>query len=312
MSKYKGVKDIPDEEYVAPGSALCAGCGAEIIARHMLKVLGRDTIMVNVPGCYAISTLFPYTAVKVPYVFAVFGSGAAVAQGIRDGLDILKRKRGVNNERVDYKVLVYVGDGAAYDIGFQSTSAAIHRNLDFYFICYDNEAYGNTGFQLSGATPYASMTTTSFPIGASVGNEYGKKNLFEIWRAHKPPYIATISISHITDMLNKFEKAREFKGPKLFIALSICPTGWGSPRERTIHIARLAVETGIWPLKEAVYGEVRHTFIPRRLKPVEEYLKTQRRFRHLFKPVRREEEINKIQKDVESYWKEVWEMELKK
>ncbi len=310
MSRYRGVKDIPEEEYVAPGSALCAGCGAEIIARHMLKVLGRDTIMVNVPGCYAISTLFPYTAVKVPYVFAVFGSGAAVAQGIRDGLDILREKRGVNNDRVNYKVVVYVGDGAAYDIGFQSTSAAIHRNLDFYFVCYDNEAYGNTGFQLSGATPYASMTSTSPPLGDSVGNEYGKKDIFEIWRAHRAPYVATISVSHVTDMLNKFEKAKEFRGPKLFVALSICPTGWGASQEDTVRIARLAVETGMWPLKEAVYGEVKHTFIPRRLKPVEEYLKTQRRFRHLFKPVRRDEEISRIQREVEEYWRRVWEKEL--
>ncbi len=312
MSKFRSVKDIPDDEYVAPGSSLCAGCGSEIIARHMLKVLGKDTIFVNVPGCYAISTLFPFTAVKVPFVFAVFGSGAAVAQGIKDGLDILREKRGINNERVNYKVVVYVGDGAAYDIGFQSTSAAIHRNLDFYFVCYDNEAYGNTGFQLSGATPYASRTSTSEPLGGSVGNVYRKKDIFEIWRAHRAPYIATISVSHITDMLNKFEKAKQFKGPKLFVALSICPTGWGASEEETVRIARLAVETGMWPLKEAVYGEVKHTFIPRRLKPVEEYLKTQRRFRHLFHPVRREEDIKKIQEEVESYWKRVWETELSK
>lgn len=312
MSRYRGVKDIPEEEYVAPGSSLCAGCGAEIIARHMMKVLGRDTIFVNVPGCYAISTLFPYTAVRVPFVFAVFGSGAAVAQGIRDGLDILREKRGINNGKVNYKVVVYVGDGAAYDIGFQSTSAAIHRNLDFYFVCYDNEAYGNTGFQLSGATPYASRTSTSEPIGGSVGNIYRKKDIFEIWRAHGAPYIATISISHLTDMLNKFERAKQFMGPKLFVALSICPTGWGASEEETVRIARLAVETGMWPLKEAINGEVRHTFIPRKLKPVEEYLRIQRRFRHLFKPVRRDEDIRKIQEEVENYWRRVWEVELSK
>ena len=138
-----------------------------------------------------------------------------------------------------------------------------------------------------------------------MGNIYPKKDLFEIWRAHNPPYIATISPSHIVDLMRKFERAEGFEGPKLFIGLSVCPTGWGSDPADTVKIARLAVETGVWPLKEAVYGEVRHTYIPRRLRPVEEYLKLQRRFRHLFKPTRREEEIRRIQRSIEEYWERV-------
>jgi pyruvate ferredoxin oxidoreductase beta subunit len=309
MSKYRSIRDIPREEYVSPGSSLCPGCGADILVRHVLKVLGKHTIMVNVPGCYAISTLFPYTSVKIPFVFAVFASGAAVAQGIKDALDILYEKRSLDRDKVDYNILVYIGDGAAYDIGFQAISSAIHRQLDFYLVCYDNEAYGNTGFQLSSASPFASYTSTSPAVGSSIGNIYPKKDIFEIWRAHKVPYVATISISHVMDLLNKLEYSKQFKGPKLFIALSICPTGWGGKFEDTVKLARLAVETGMWPLKEAVYGKVKHTFIPRRLKPVEEYLKLQGRFRHLFKPIKREDLINQIQEDVNKYWERVKEEE---
>ena len=201
-------------------------------------------------------------------------------------------------------MVVLTGDGAAYDMGLSSTSGAIYRNLDFYYICYDNEAYGNTGFQWSGATPYASKTATT-PVGkiSPTGAEVSKKNLFEIWRSHKPPYLATISPAHQVDLFNKFKKAEEFKGPKLFIAHSPCPPGQATDPSHSARLAKLSVDTGIWALKEAIYGEVRHTLVPKKFKSVEEYLKEQGRFAHLFKPVRQEEALKKIQEGVDEYWR---------
>ena len=153
------------------------------------------------------------------------------------------------------KVVVLTGDGSAYDMGLSSTSGAIHRNLDFYYICYDNEAYGNTGFQRSGATPFGSKTGTT-PPGKMIrtGAELPKKDLFEIWRSHKPPYLATISPAHPVDLANKFKKAEGYHGPKLFISISPCPPGWGMDSSHSVRLAKLAVDTGTWPLKEAIHG----------------------------------------------------------
>ncbi|HIQ30443.1 MAG TPA: pyruvate synthase [Candidatus Caldiarchaeum subterraneum] len=300
QTSFKTLRDTPISEYLTPGSPLCGGCGGEIIVKLALKALGPKTILVSVPGCLALFELYPYTSLKTPMLFAPFPAGPAAAQGIVDGIEALVSKGRVSNPGV--KVLLLTGDGAAYDIGLQATSAAIHRGLDFYYLCYDNEAYGNTGFQFSGSTPLAASTSTT-PAGSGLR----KKDLFEIWRAHNPPYVATVAASRPVDLLRKFEKAQRFRGPKLFIALGVCPTGWGSDPALTVRLDKLAVETGIFPLKEAVYGRVRHTYIPRSRKPVEEYLRHQRRFEHLFKPVRRDDLIRQIQEDVDRYWENVRE-----
>ncbi|GJQ49703.1 MAG: hypothetical protein HKUEN01_20890 [Candidatus Kuenenia stuttgartiensis] len=227
----------------------------------------------------------------------------AGAQGIRDALDILIKKGRLNPDE-DLKVVVLTGDGVAYDIGLASTSGALYRNVDFYYLCSDNEAYGNTGFQSSGATPFASNTRTT-PAGKMnpLGELFYKKDLFEIWRSHKPPYLATISPAHPVDLINKFEKAKHYKGPKLFINLSPCPPGWHTDPSHSAKLAKLAVDTGVWALKEAVYGEISHTIIPQKFKPVEEYLREQGRFAHLFQPVRQEGVISQIQSFVDRYWK---------
>jgi pyruvate ferredoxin oxidoreductase beta subunit len=227
----------------------------------------------------------------------------AGAQGVRDALDILKARGKLAAEQ-DRKVVVLTGDGAAQDIGLQSTMAAIDRGLDFYYLCYDNESYGNTGFQTSASTPYGSRTATT-PITASSphGSLHERRDLFEIWRVQKPPYLATISATYPLDLSEKVYRAAKHKGPKLFIALSPCPPGWEIDPEWSVDIARLAVETGIWPLKEAVHGEVTHTYVPRKFEPVENYLKRQGRFRHLFEPRRDEETIAHIQRTVDDYWK---------
>jgi len=305
ITTIKSIKELPPEENLLPGTPACAGCGGLLALRHSLKALGDKTIIVNAAGCFTLLSIYPFTPFKGSWLYTAMASAPAGAQGIRDALDIMVTK-GRLDAREDLKVVVLTGDGAAYDMGLSSTSAAINRGLDFYYICYDNEAYGNTGFQWSGATPPGSKTGTT-PVGrrTPIGAELPKKDLFEIWRSHKPPYLATISPAHPVDVVNKFRRAEGFKGPKLFIALSPCPPGWATDPSHSARLAKLAVDTGVWALKEAVYGDVRHTVIPKRLKPVEDYLKEQGRFSHLFKPVRQEEAIKRIQGMVADYWKGV-------
>lgn len=298
---YTRLKDISRDEYISPGTALCAGCGGLLALRLAHKVLGKDVVIVNAAGCFTLLSVYPYNPLGSSWIYTAMACAPAGAQGIRDALDVLIKKGKLKKED-DLKVIVLTGDGTANDIGLQSTSAAIYRGLDFYYFCYDNEAYSNTGFQMSSATPFGSKTNTSLPGKANPeGTIQKKKDLFEIWRAHKPPYLATISPSHPLDLSNKFEKASKIEGPKLFIALSPCPPGWSYDASKSVNIAKLAVQTGIWPLKEAVCGDVHHTIIPK-FKSVEEYLKTQNRYDHLFNPVKQVDVINTIKRDIENYW----------
>ncbi len=308
-TKFKTLKDVPAEEYISAGSPLCAGCGALLAVRLFHKVLGPNVVWVNAAGCMTMLFGYPFAPIKSNWLYSVFASAPGAAQGIGDALDALQAKGRIPaSERM--KVVVVTGDGAAYDIGLQSTSGAIQRNLDFYYLCYDNESYGNTGFQMSSSTPYGSATRTSEPtLSHPEGHQGRKKDLFEIWRAHSPPYVATISSSHAVDLMRKVEKATKFEGSKLFIALAGCPTGWGFDPQDTIRMERLSVETGVWPLKEAIDGDVKHTVIPRSLKPVEEYLRVQQRYAHLFSPAPNVEAIGRIQQGVNAYWKRVSERE---
>jgi pyruvate ferredoxin oxidoreductase beta subunit len=233
----------------------------------------------------------------------------AGAQGIRDALDILKAKGKVPASE-DLKVVVVTGDGAAYDIGLQSTSGAIQRRLDFHYLCYDNESYGNTGFQMSTSTPFGSSTKTTPPTEQiPIGNQGNKKDLFEIWRAHRPPYVATLSNSHGVDFLRKVEKGTSLTGPKLYLAMAACPTGWGYDPAQSVEIEKLAVATGVWPLKEAVDGVVKHTMVPRALRPVRDYLLLQERYAHLFQPFENTAALARIQASVNGYWRAVGESE---
>ncbi len=302
-TRFRTLKDIPREDYIAPGNTLCAGCGGMLAVRLFHKALGPNVVWVNAAGCMTLLLSYPYSPLKSNWLYTAFASAPAGAQGIRDALDLLIAKGKVPQSE-DVKVVVVSGDGAAYDIGLQSTSGAIHRGLDFYYLCYDNESYGNTGFQMSSSTPFASASKTTPPTPESpLGNPRAKKDLFEIWRAHKPPYIATLSSSHGVDFLRKVEKGSAMKGPKLFLAMASCPTGWGFDPSRSIEIEKLAVSTGVWQLKESVDGVVRHTFFPRALTPVREYLMTQERYLHLFRPNENKTAIALIQTSVNDYWK---------
>lgn len=302
---YKSPKDIPHEEELSPGAPLCAGCGGMTTLRLMHKVLGEKVVIVNAAGCMTLMAIYPLSPLRSSWLYTTMASPAAGAQGIRDALDI-RRAKGALRDEEDLQVLVLAGDGSTYDMGLSATSSAIHRGLDFWYLCYDNEAYGNTGFQMSGASPYASQTTTS-PVGKEEpeGTFQEKKDIFEIWRAHNPPYMATISSHEAIDLVEKVHRALSMKGPKLFLALAVCPTGWGFDPRKADELARLAVQTGVWPLKEARNGQVRHTYIPSRFKPVEEYLRPQLRFRHLFEPERNDKILDHIQQRVNQYWENV-------
>ncbi len=305
LEAIKNLKQIAREEQILPGTAICGGCGGLEALRLAAKVLGEKTVFVNAAGCFTLLAVFPYTPLKGSWLYTNMASASAGAQGVRDALDVLIEKGKLTRDE-DVNVVVVAGDGSTYDMGLSSTSAAIFRELDFWYFCYDNESYGNTGVQMSSATPYGARTSTSAVTPASrEGTEHGKKNLFEIWRAHRPPYVATVSARYPVDLTNKFLKAKTLKGPKLFIAHAPCPTGWLYDPEQTLSYSRLAVDTGIFALKEAVNGDVTHTVLPKRHRPVEEYLAGQGRYRHLFEPERNERALALIQEQVDRYWEAV-------
>jgi pyruvate ferredoxin oxidoreductase beta subunit len=256
-------------------------------------------VVVNAAGCLTLLAAYPFTPLCCSWLYTTMGSAAAGAQGVRDALDVLIASGRLPKEE-DLQVVVVAGDGSTMDIGLSSLSGAIHRGLDFWYLCYDNEAYGNTGFQMSAASPFGSRTATS-----SVGTLQTKKDIFELWRAQRPPYVATVCAHDAVDLAEKVNRASPVRGPKLFLSLAVCPTGWGFDPGLGDEIAHLAIETGVWPLKEARDGRVRHTYVPNRFKPVEEYLRPQRRFRHLFHPERDETALGQIQRNVDRYWERV-------
>jgi pyruvate ferredoxin oxidoreductase beta subunit len=302
---FHNLKELPRDELLAPGSPLCAGCGGLAALRLVLKVLDGHVVVVNAAGCLTLLAVYPHTPLRASWLYTTMASAPAGAQGIRDALDILIA-RGRLPASENLRVVVLAGDGATCDIGLSSMSGAIHRGLDFYYLCYDNEAYGNTGFQMSSASPFGSRTATSLPtLDRPAGTTQRKKDLFEIWQAHRPPYIATLSPADPLDLAEKVRRAERFEGPKLFTAFATCPTGWGHDPREGHHVARLALDTGVWPLKEAIEGTVRHTYVPDHRRPVEEYLRTQKRFHHLFEPQRQEGVIGQIQAFTDRYWEEV-------
>jgi pyruvate ferredoxin oxidoreductase beta subunit len=299
---YQSIKQIPREEYLSGGTGLCGGCGGLLVLRLFHKALGPNVVFVNAAGCMTLLAVFPFTPFHSSWLYTAMASAPAGAQGVRDALDVLIAKgRLANNE--DLKVVVVTGDGAAHGIGLQATLAAIHRGLDFYYFCYDNEAFANTGFQMSPASPLASRTATTPATGRTpAGTTTHKQDLFELWRAQQPSFVATVSPAYPLDLLDKVARASRLTGPKLFISLSACPPGWGIEAAESVEVAKLAVDTGVWPLKEFHDGTVVHTVVPHRLRPVEEYLQRQARYRHLFEPSRQDEILRQLQAEVDHYW----------
>jgi len=298
---FRRIKDLPSTHLLGTGVPTCAGCGGLQALHQIYDVFGEKTVFINAAGCMTLLSVYPFTPFRGSWLYTAMAAAPAGAQGIRDALDI-QLKKGLIKIDDDLQAVVLTGDGAAYGMGMSATSSAIERGLDFVYLCYDNEGYGNTGQQYSEATPHAARTSTS---KGPQGYPGYKKDLFSIWAAHKPSYVATVIGAEPLDLARKIEKAKEKKGPRLILALSPCPTGWNYDPKESSEIGRLAVRTGIWPLKEYENGKVVHTKVPRKRLPVEEYLKLQGRFSHLFEPTRNEEILNGIQERVDAYWAEV-------
>ena len=298
---FKNIKNLPSSHLLGTGTPMCAGCGGLEALHQIYDILGEQTVFVNAAGCMTLLSVYPFTPFRGSWLYTAMASAPAGAQGVRDALDILKENGRLAADD-DLQVVVLTGDGAAYGMGLSATSGAIERDLDFLYIVYDNEGYGNTGQQYSGATPHAARTSTST---TGTGFKGYKKSLFDIWVAHRPAYAATVIGAEPLDLARKVEKVKSIRGPKVLIALSPCPTGWDYDPRESVHIGQLAVKTGIWPLKEYVEGTVTHTKVPRKRLTVEAYLKLQGRFRHLFEPQRNESLLSEIQDRVDSYWEPV-------
>ncbi|MCD6353477.1 MAG: pyruvate synthase subunit beta [Proteobacteria bacterium] len=271
---------ITKKEHFTPGHRACQGCAEALAVRMVAKALGKNVIVASATGCMEIiSSPLPFTNWKVPWIHVAFENAAAVASGAEAGTKALIRK----GKLVD-KGTVFLGmggDGATSDIGLQALSGAFERGHNFLYVCYDNEAYMNTGIQRSSATPFGAATTTS-PAGKQIpGQVTWKKNMPEIAVAHNIPYVATACSSYPFDLIQKVKKAASIKGPAYVHILSICPTGWRIPADKAIWIGRRAVETGVFPLYEVENGKYRITVDVPELRPVEDYLKPQGRFRHL-------------------------------
>ncbi|MCX8193301.1 MAG: pyruvate synthase subunit PorB [Nitrososphaeria archaeon] len=302
---FKTISDVPVEDYFAPGHRLCAGCGASIAIKLAMKAIKSPTIVVNATGCIEVATsMFPYVSWRVPWVHVAFENTAAVASGISEGLKILNKKRG----KIMYDVIAIGGDGGTFDIGLQALSGALERGHKMLYICYDNEAYMNTGVQRSGATPIGAVTTTS-PAGEIIpGKRERKKDLIGIVAAHRIPYAATASISHPLDFINKVRKALEINGPTFIHVITPCTLGWRYPPSLTVKIARLAVETRYFPVFEVEDGRVKINIKVSRPKPLEEFLQVQGRFRHLLDD-RNRDVLEALKKQVEENWNKLVKLE---
>ena len=294
----KTLKEVPRVQLFAPGHRLCAGCGIPVLVRMVLKAVPDPKVVVTATGCLEVATtIYPYTSWRVPWVHNAFENAAATAAGIEAAFRAIEKKRGVKRP----KIVVFGGDGGTFDIGLQALSGALERGHDMIYICYDNEAYMNTGIQRSGATPRGAATTTS-PAGQVIpGKTEGKKDLMGIVIAHGVKYAATLNPAYPVDMYNKIAKAASIEGPTFLHYYTPCPTGWRSDPARSIEIARLAVQTRFWPLYEYENGVYRINVIIKTPKPIEDYLKLQGRFAHLLRPENKPM-LEQLKRDIEENW----------
>ncbi|MFA4906481.1 MAG: thiamine pyrophosphate-dependent enzyme [Candidatus Margulisiibacteriota bacterium] len=286
------------KEPLTGGHRMCSGCGAPIVVRQVLLASKDPVVVVAATGCLEVSTtIFPYTAWNVPFLHNAFENAGATLSGIEAAYQNFKKK-GKINQHINF--VAFGGDGGTYDIGLQSLSGAMERGHDMLYVCYNNEAYMNTGVQRSGATPIGANTTTEPAGKVQQGKVQWRKDLTEIMAAHSIPYVAQAIIGNWVDLTRKAEKAFSIRGPKFMNVLQPCRLGWGYKPEDTLELARLAFDTCIWPVYEVENG-VYKVSKPKEKKPMIEYLKTQDRFRHLFKPGN-EKLLEDIQAGVDKRW----------
>jgi len=260
-------------DVIAPGHTACAGCGEILGERVILETIGKDVVVCQATGCMEITTTaYPTTSWKVPWVHVTFENASAVASGVAEAL----AKQGKKTT-----VIAIGGDGGMMDIGLQALSGALERGHNVLHIITDNEAYMNTGIQRSSGTPKYAATTTS-PAGKAIpGKQEWKKDVVMLCAAHHIPYVATASVGFIEDLKAKVRKALTYEGPKVLHVLTPCVPGWGIDTDKTISLAKSAVETGVWPLYEVEKGRIKVNYKPEKLKPIDDYLKPQKRFKHL-------------------------------
>jgi pyruvate ferredoxin oxidoreductase beta subunit len=287
---------------LSAGHATCQGCGIPAIVRHVLSATDEPVIVANATGCLEVTTtIYPYTAWKVPYIHSVFGNAAATAAGIDAAQKALMKSGKIKKPA---KIVVFGGDGGTYDIGLQALSGALERGHDFLYVCYDNEGYMNTGGQRSGATPYGANTETA-PAGVtSFGKAQQRKDLMEIVNAHGIKYLAQTNVAYVHDLKKKAKKALETPGPSFLLVLQPCTQLWKYPTSEYVAVGKLATETNFWPLYEIEDGKYTINNIVKNPKPIEEFLKTQGRFKHLFSD-KNKEVISKIQIEVEKNWEKL-------
>ncbi|MBA4393976.1 MAG: pyruvate ferredoxin oxidoreductase [Desulfobacca sp.] len=295
-------KTLPQEEPFSCGHRGCQGCGEVLALRLVAKAIGSPMIAVSATGCMEIiASPYPQTAWAVPWIHVAFENAAAVASGVEVGLKVLMAKGRIPEKKIT--VVAFAGDGGTADIGLQALSGALERGHNFVYVCLDNEAYMNTGIQRSSSTPFGAMTTTSPAGKLTAGQTTWKKNLPAIMAAHNIPYVATASPAYYLDLMNKAKKAALINGPAYLHVYSPCPTGWRHGTDLAIEVSRLVVETNIFPLFEVIEGK----YVVRKntkIKPVEEYLKQQRRFSHLTPDL-----IQTIQKRVNAEYEKLLRLE---
>lgn len=296
LKNFKGfnLKNLPEVEPISPGHRACQGCGEVLALRLAMKAIGTNVVVCSATGCMEIiTTPFPQTAWRVPWLHVAFENAAAVIAGVESAYKVLNRKGVI--KQPDTVFVAYGGDGATADIGIQALSGAMERGHNFLYMCFDNEAYMNTGIQRSSSTPYGAMTTTSPPGKMSIGQSTWKKDVPSIAVAHNIPYVATASPAYPIDLMNKAKKAVTVPGPAYLHIYSPCPTGWRCGIDEGIEVAKLAVQSKVFPLYEVIDGVYYLSRKVAKPKPVTDYFKPQRRFRHLT-----EADIKKIQERVDA------------
>ncbi len=303
------LKDLSaKQDLLTGGHRMCAGCGAPIVVRQMLLAIDDPVVIANATGCLEVATtIYPYSAWRVPWIHSAFENAAATITGVEAMYQSL-RKQGKYPADKKVKFIAFGGDGGTYDIGLQSLSGALERGHDFMYVCYDNGAYMNTGIQRSSSTPFGANTTTS-PAGSVVqGKMQNRKDLTKIAIAHNVPYVAQASPHNWKDLMSKTQKAMSIEGAKFMNVIAPCNRGWRTQTNDAIQLSKLAVDTCFWPLFEVEYGKTTLNYAPKKnRRPIVEWLKPQGRFKHLFKPENKWM-LEKFQEYVDTNWVSVVKM----
>lgn len=301
------LKDLTaKEEGLAPGHRACSGCAAPSMIRQILLACEQPVVVSSSTGCMeVVTTIYPFTAWKVPFIHNAFENSAATMSGIESAYRALRNRGKLHRE---IRFIAMGGDGGTYDIGLQSLSGAVERGHRMLYICYDNEAYMNTGIQRSSATPLGASTMTCQAGKLIPGKEEPRKDLTAIMIAHALPYVAQASPHNPLDLMKKVRRALDTDGPTFINILTTCPRGWQCKTEESMEILKLAVDTCFWPLFEVENGKWRINYKPREKRPVIEWIKRQGRFRHLLRP-ENSKIVDSLQQEVDRKWEELLKME---